>query len=107
MPSGSSPRPVVVPEENLMRPDDPPQHQGSPGAHNPHDAERLYRRRLRDVLGINPAGVEVILRLRERMIALQIQMRQLEAELDMREAGRQTRLRQHRETYFEASWQEL
>ena len=47
----------------------------------------LYRRRLREVLGINAAGVEVILRLRNQMIALQTRVRQLEAELTMWEAG--------------------
>jgi hypothetical protein len=38
---------------------------------------------------------------------LQARVRQLEAELAMWEAGQNRRLMQHRERYFEASWQEI
>jgi hypothetical protein len=40
------------------------------GAWEPLDSERLYRRRLRQVSGINGAGVEVMLRPRHQVIAL-------------------------------------
>ena len=90
-----------------MKPDGPPERPVSRSAWNPSESERLYRRRLREVLGTNAAGVEVILRLRNQVIALQTRVRQLEAELAVREAGQNRRLRQHRETYFEASWQEV
>ena len=90
-----------------MNPHDPPEHHGSRSAWNPSESERLYRRRLREVLGINAAGVEVILRLRNQVIALQTRMRQLEAELAVREAGQNIRLTQHRQACFEASWQEV
>jgi BMFP domain-containing protein YqiC len=62
---------------------------------------------LQEVLGINAAGVEVILRLRNQVIALQTRVRQLEADLAMWEAGQNTRLTRHREACFEASWQEV
>jgi len=73
----------------------------------PLGSERLYRRRLREVLGINGAGVEVMLRLRHQVIALQSRVRQLEAELAMWEAGQNTRLTQHRKACLEAAWQEV
>jgi hypothetical protein len=79
-----------------MNPSAPPERQVSPGAWNPMESGRLYRRRLREVLGINGAGVEVMLRLCHQVIALQSRLRQLEAELAMWEAGQNTRLTQHR-----------
>ena len=90
-----------------MNPNTPSELQGSRSAWNPSESERLYRRRLRQVLGINAAGVEVMLRLRNQVIALQTRVRQLEAELAVREAGQNTRLMQHREACLEASWQEV
>src|SRR5262245_41445342 len=90
-----------------MYPNDPPEPQDARSAWSPADSARLYRRRLREVLGINAAGVEVILRLRRQLIVLQTRVRQLEADLAGREAGQNTRLRQHREACFEASWQEV
>jgi hypothetical protein len=94
-------------EENPMSPNDPSKAQGSRSARHLSDSERLYRQRLRQVLGINAAGVEVVLRLRNQVIALQTRVRQLETELAVREAGQNRRLRQHREACFEASWQEV
>ena len=90
-----------------MNANDPPEAQDLWKASNPTESERSDRRRMREVLGINAAGVEVILRLRHQMIALQARVRQLEAELGMWEAGQNTRLMRHRETCFEASWQEM
>ena len=74
---------------------------------NPTESEPSERRRMREVLGINAAGIEVVLRLRRQMIDLQARVRQLETELAMWEAGQHTRLLQHRTTCFEASWQEM
>jgi hypothetical protein len=62
---------------------------------------------LREVLGINAAGVEVILRLRTQVMALQTRIHQLEAELAVRQAWQHTRLVEHREMCFEVSWQEV
>src|SRR5262245_32589745 len=71
------------------------------------DSERSERRRMREVLGIKAAGIEVALHLRRQMIGLQARVSQLETELAMWEAGHHTRLLQHRTTCFEASWQEI
>jgi hypothetical protein len=90
-----------------MNPKDSPEHQGAPSAWQSSESERLCRGRLREVLGINAAGVEVIMRLRNQVIALQTRMRQLEADITVREAGRSRRLTQHRKAYFEASWEEV
>ena len=90
-----------------MHPNDPPGPERSQSTCAPSEFERLYQRRLREVLGLNAAGVEVLLHLRNQVIALQTRVRQLEAELAVREAGRNRFLTQHREAYFEASWQEV
>ena len=90
-----------------MNANDPPERQDLGKAWNPTESERSDRRRMREVLGINAAGIEVVLRLRHQMIALQARVRQLETELAMWEAGQNTRLIRHREMCFEASWQEM
>ena len=69
----------------------PSERQISRNTWNPADAERLYRRQLREALGINAAGIEVMQRLRNQVIALQARVRQLEAELAMRQAGQNRR----------------
>jgi hypothetical protein len=91
----------------MMHRNDPPKRQRSRSARGSSDFEQVYRRRLQDVLGINAAGVEVLLRLRNQVIALQTRVHQLELELAGREAGQTTRLMQHREACFEASWLEV
>lgn len=70
-------------------------------------AEHRYRRRLKETLGINPAGIEVILRLRSQVVELQARVHQLEAELATRRAGQGTHLVQYREACYEASWYEV
>ena len=90
-----------------MNPNDSPERQGSRSAWNPSESDRRYRRRLREVLGINTAGIEVILRLRNQVIALQTRVRQLESEMTVWEAGHNTRLTQDRKACWEASWQEV
>jgi hypothetical protein len=69
--------------------------------------EQRCRRRLREDLGVNPAGVDVILQMRSQMLELQARVRQLEAELSMRKAGRSGRLARFRETFFEETWYEI
>jgi hypothetical protein len=90
-----------------MNPNIPPESRVSRSAWNPSEAERLYRRRLREVLGLNAAGIEVMQRLRNQVIALQARVRQLEDELAMRQAGQKRRLMQRRDACFEVSWQEV
>lgn len=90
-----------------MNSSDSPERQARPSADRPPDAERTARRRLRQLLGVNAAGVEVIVHLRHQVIALQTRVRQLETQLAAREAGQHTRWTWHRETCLEASWQEM
>jgi hypothetical protein len=90
-----------------MDTNNPPDPQDPRDSWNPSEAERLYRRHMQEVLGVNAAGVEVILRLRHQVIALQARLRQLEVEVSMWEAGQHMRLTRHRDTCFEASWQEV
>jgi hypothetical protein len=70
-------------------------------------AEHRYRRRLKETLGINPAGIEVILRLRSQVVELQAQVHQLETELVTRRTEQGTHLVQYREACYEASWYEV
>ncbi len=75
---------------------------------NPSDlSEVRCRRRLREILGINAPGITVILRLRRQVLALEARVRELEAQLTSLETSRNSRLTRYRETYSEASWQDL
>jgi hypothetical protein len=103
----SWPPPGAAREEDLMNLNDPPERPDSENAWKPSESERLYRRHMQEVLGVNAAGVDMILRLRNQVIALQTRLRQLEVEISIWEAGQHTRLTRHRETCFEASWQEV
>ena len=82
-----------------------------PGMRRIVDEEELAlqrsARRLRAELGINAAGVEVILRMRRQMLALQAQMAQLEAELDRHSRRRSARLAAWRSVELEAWWDDV
>lgn len=65
------------------------------------------RRRLREGLGINSDGVEVILQLRQQVVALQARIRELEIQLSTYQAEQRTRVVQYRQSYYETSWHEL
>jgi hypothetical protein len=69
--------------------------------------ETRSQRRLQDDLGVDEAAAEVILRLRRRVIELQSQVRQLEAELTAQHASQHMRLARYREVYYEATWIEV
>ena len=73
------------------------------------DELRLQRcaRRLRDELGVNAAGVEVIVHMRQQMLDMLSQLAELEAQLLQQQLRRGARLARYREAYFEAGWDEL
>ena len=65
------------------------------------------QRRMQDDLGINPADVETILRLRSQVVEQQVQIRRLEAELSAQYASQHVRLARYQEIYYEATWIEV
>jgi DNA-binding transcriptional MerR regulator len=69
------------------------------------DVERRRARRLVRELGVNSSGVEVILRLRSRVVALQARVKQLEGELNAEQARSDARLARYRHEYYEAIWE--
>jgi hypothetical protein len=69
--------------------------------------ETRSQHRLRDDLGLDESAAEAILRLRNQVIELQSQVRQMETELRLQAAGQQIRLAPYREVYYEAVWIEL
>jgi hypothetical protein len=69
--------------------------------------EARSQRRLQNDLGLDEAAAETILHLRSQVIALQSQIRQMEAELTSQTASQQLRLARYREVYYEATWIEL
>ena len=76
--------------------------------YGPHEGfEKRSQRRLQDDLGLDEAAAEVIMDLRRQLIELQLNIRQLEAELTSHVAGRQLRLAHEQEACYEASWIEL
>jgi hypothetical protein len=76
--------------------------------YSPHAGyEARSQRRLQNDLGLDEAAAETILHLRSQVIALQSQIRQMEAELNAQTANQQLRLARYREVYYEATWIEL
>jgi MerR family transcriptional regulator/heat shock protein HspR len=68
---------------------EPSRSRGNIRLYSERDVARLRRvKTLMDDLGVNLAGVEVIMRMVQRMLELQNQVRELESELDrVRQAG--------------------
>ena len=69
--------------------------------------ETRSQRRLLDDLGLDETAAEVILQLRSQVIELQLNIRQLEAELTTRVVSQQLRLARYQEDCYEAVWIEL
>ena len=69
--------------------------------------ETRSQRRLQDDLGLDETAAEVILQLRSQVIKLQLNIRQLEAELTDQVVNRQVRLARYQEACYEATWIEL
>jgi hypothetical protein len=70
------------------------------------EAEQRRARRLASDLGVNPAGVQVILRLRRQVVMLQGQVRQMESALRVERRRTDARLTSYRREYHEASWED-
>lgn len=68
--------------------------------------EERCQRRLQE-LGIDEAAVDAILHLRNQVIELQEQLRQLEAELDAQNEMQRMRLAHYRHVDYEAAWVEV
>jgi hypothetical protein len=73
----------------------------------PHsqEAEQRRSRRLVKELGINSAGVQVILRLRRQVVELQGRVHQLEGDLKTEQARSEARFAGYRREYNEAIWE--
>ena len=69
--------------------------------------ESRLQRRLQHDLGVDQAAAETILRLHNRIIELQSQIRQLETELAVQRLNQDVRLSGYRDVYYEATWIEL
>ena len=70
-------------------------------------ALRRSARRLRAELGINAAGIEVILRMRKQMLDLQAHLAEMEAQLNRDARRRNARLASWRTAELDALWEEL
>jgi len=64
------------------------------------------RQRLNEELGIDDESIEVIMNLRDQVIALQERMRELESMLETYQAGYNSRLIRYREVSYEADWED-
>jgi hypothetical protein len=81
-------------------------HRGRSGTHETDEsaeAEQRRARRLTVELGINAAGVQVVLHLRRQVVALQTRVRQLEGELRVERTRTAAHFAQYRREYDEAS----
>jgi len=76
--------------------------------YRPHEGyETRCQRRLQEELGIDETTAEAILHLRNQVVELQEQLRQLEAELDAQNEIRQLRLARYHQVDYEATWIEV
>jgi hypothetical protein len=69
--------------------------------------ETRSRRRLQADLDVDQSTAETILRLRNQVIELQVQIQRLEGELTAHQASQQMRASRYHEAYEEATWIEL
>ncbi len=69
--------------------------------------EARSRRRLQADLGVDQSTAETILRLRNQVVELQVQIQRLEGELTAHLASQQLRVTRYQEVYDEATWIEL
>ena len=76
------------------------------GLSQEEEAEQRRARRLATDLGINPAGVQVIIRLRRRVVGLTAQVEQLEDALRVERGHTEARLAQYRRKFFEGVWED-
>jgi hypothetical protein len=70
-------------------------------------ASQRSARRLHGELGINAAGIEVILRMRKQLLVLQANMAEMEAQLNRYAQRRSARLASWRAAELDALWEEL
>jgi hypothetical protein len=75
--------------------------------HQEEEAEQRRARRLATDLGINPAGVQVVIRLHLRVVGLTARVQQLEAALKIEHGYTEARLAQYRSKIFEGVWEEI
>ena len=71
------------------------------------EAEQRRARRLATDLGINPAGVQVVIRLHLRVVGLTARVQQLENDLKVEHGYTEARLAQYRHKIFEGVWEEI
>jgi hypothetical protein len=69
-------------------------------------AYERYVQRLKEDLGLNDEAVEVILGLRNQVTALQAHLHRLEADIQIYESSKNSRMTRYRQVYFEAEWEE-
>ncbi len=75
---------------------------------SPHEGyEVRLQHRLQEELGMDETAADAILHLRNQVIELQAQIRQLEAELAAHNANQHLRLSRYREGYTETTWIEV
>ena len=77
------------------------------GASDSDEAQQRRARRLAEDLGINPAGVSVIIRLRRQVVLLQARVQQLESELRTEQARSEGHFARYRHEYHEAIWEDV
>ena len=79
-------------------------------SNTPDAADAAYQRcwqRLKEDLGVDEEAVEVILNLRSQVTVLQSRLHQLEATLEIYQAGYGSRLTSYRQTFYEADWEDI
>jgi hypothetical protein len=64
------------------------------------------RKRLNEELGMDEESIEVVMNLRNQVIALQQRLRELESMLETYQSGYNSRLIKYRQVFYEADWED-
>lgn len=64
------------------------------------------RQRLNEDLGMDEESIEVVMNLRNQVIALQQRLRELESMLETYQSGYNSRLIKYRQVFYEADWED-
>ena len=64
------------------------------------------RKRLNEELGMDEESIEVVMNLRNQVIALQQRLRDLESMLETYQSGYNSRLIKYRQVFYEADWED-
>ena len=69
-------------------------------------ADERCRQRLKQDLGLDDEALDVIMNLRNQVMALQARLHELESRVELYQTAHRSRLTRYRQVYYEATWED-